>query len=319
MEIWQPEKVLRQPLRRLVSSPRPNFVAYLSVDKRIQNEPTAYLLDYIREHIKEDFLLNVDCDELLYLDKTRFHNIKDFLLKRPGHFYVFNWLNVPCYSLFSYSMLDVLLSGHTPVFFSNTCKTLGRTRDIRGISWHHMNNQEQSQRIDGQTERCFVIHFIVRSISHQLLKQAHQYMGNFKDKNNANLKNFLLSIAGERPTLKDYPFRLLAAMTLKLLSQERNVRGELIGLLQHIQTTPLERQANKQRIHENFLALLRAHAPDRFSSSRLNSKNINSMLSEELAIAEKMDSALLAPYFSQVQTDQELRLIMDEIYKHLPT
>lgn len=84
-----------------------------------------------------DFILNIDCDEFLFLNK-RYSDLKDFINQNQADVYFFNWINVHNISNHP-SYLDIKLDLHSDLNFfrANHVKTMIRNSTcIRNLGSH---------------------------------------------------------------------------------------------------------------------------------------------------------------------------------------
>ena len=304
----------RKAIEELIAEDLRHFVLFLTIDKSIQNEPEHYLLNYIKANVEEDFVLNADSDELLYIDLQRFKNIKEFLNFYNKNFYIFTIVNVSCFSLFSYSMVDFLISSESKVFFNETFKALGRAEKLRSINWQVMNGGKTSTEVDARNEKCFFFHFVIRSTTHQLLKQYYQQMNNFKDKNSSLLREFLIADNVEEMDLSRYPFRLLTTIALKLIGAKNDAKNEIAPIIERIPRTPDKYKADPTVVGLHVSRLLQSCLSQTSFAENLSTEKLDSFLINNLLLDKKLDAGRLSRYSEELSASDKLRVALDKLF-----
>jgi hypothetical protein len=300
---------------RIRSSIAPEYlrgITFLQIDKEIQNEPGRYLVDRVKAAVKEEYVLNVDCDEFLYLDTGRFPRIQDFVSQHGGaRFFSFQWVNVPCFDVCCNSMVGFLLSEKSKFHHNTTLKSLGAVDGITSMDWHVMNGGHRSRRMDPIRDRCFVLHFIVRSLSHQILKQFHQRMNNFKDRKEDRLGECLTRVDVGRMSPHEYPFRMLATMILQSIGERHDIKDCVRPLLRGVPVTPDRYRAASRSVLMDIGELLERWFPERRFQSI---EAVEAFLRSELALERKLDIRLLPEDALVSSPEERLRTTVERVY-----
>lgn len=304
-------------IQQMLAKELEEFIVFLSVDKSIQNEPEHYLLDYIKENVTEDYVLNADSDELLYIDASRFKCIQHFLDYYEADFYAFTIVNVPCFALFSYSMLDHLSAPASKAYFNETYKALGRVDKLRGLSWQAMNDGRGNRGIDARKDRCFLFHFVIRSVTHQLLKQYHQRMNNFKEKNGDRFQDFILADSAEQLGLAHYPFRILSIMVLDVLADRFDAKGQIRELIRELPRVPARYHADARVVRQDVVDMLGACLSDPGFREMDLDDSLDQLLCQQLGLGTKLDARLLSSFVSDLSATEKLRITLDTVYTRL--
>jgi hypothetical protein len=160
--------------------------------------------------VSEDYVLHVDCDELLVLPK-RYRNVSEFIDENPAALHVFHWLCVPVKKLFQLSMLDYLREEGAAYKNADARKMMVSRRawcDDSDAEMHPhrfaCKGKLLDYKDDGSGDNPFVLHFIVRGYVYTLVRLLHQRFKNDK----SNLDQFLHGVV--KPS--EYPERFSLAL-----------------------------------------------------------------------------------------------------------
>jgi len=197
-----------------------------------QNDVSRYMPGLVKKHITEDYTLHVDSDELLVLPHS-YPTVKSFIASRDSKVdrFVFCWMMVPCDRLFTGSMTKKMHDTATVLRKASAGrKTMGRTKQISHMTHHDMTcgkKVDEFLRL-GLEDDPIVLHFLVRSRTHTLLKAMHQKIDSKCTKGSpADVRRFvnlaLRAKPGRAPPLTCYPARALIHMHEVAYGKKANV------------------------------------------------------------------------------------------------
>lgn len=162
------------------------------------------------KQIPSKYVLNVDCDEFLYLNGT---NVEDYLEKNKGidKFY-FPWIMLPNSKQYANNYNE--LSESSNIFWGHVGKILFRNANVKDISCHNckFSKTEKTKKYNkNQIGNYYCIfHFCARGFSDILLKMMNQNLKKQKRKeSNINIINLLTENIN---TTKQIPNRVLMLM-----------------------------------------------------------------------------------------------------------
>ncbi len=146
--------------------------------------------------IKEEYVINVDSDEFLYLGGM---NVKDFLKKfKNFNYFRFNWLMAPSLNEKNNSLNDILYDKKSPKYFLAEYKSLSKTKFInfKNTRTPHdfiikqmfkknikkLISLKLNKNIQNVNKKFFIIHFCYRDMLDCFYKQLSQTLFLVKDK-----------------------------------------------------------------------------------------------------------------------------------------
>ena len=195
--------------------------------KEQQNSVVRYYPQLIRQEVHERYLLNVDCDELLYLPNI-YNKISDFLQRNPNYgAFRFHWINIASNANFEPSMLALLKADGARAHDGKNVKMMAEVSQITGVGHHSLDVVSRVLDIPISPHNLegspFIAHFIARSKTHTLLKILHQEINSLKSrKSHLNCREHVKSIllCPDGISLGQLPPRILLHM-IELLQSER--------------------------------------------------------------------------------------------------
>ena len=200
------------------------------VPKENHNHLAKYYPDLINRYVKEDFVLNVDCDELLYLPPPT-NTIQDFLLRyQKSDSFRFQWVNIASTENFSESMLALLYSSPGRAHDGRNYKMMALKSCITQFNHHVLEGCSKTAYFPIKYTNIFeaplIFHFIARSRTHTLLKILHQSFNNLKSrKSKLNEAVHLKKILSDADDIKIniLPPRVLLHIIEVLQSKKSNI------------------------------------------------------------------------------------------------
>lgn len=141
--------------------------------------PNQLWIDYPFS-IEEDYILHVDSDEFLYLQKM---NLRQFISKFPNvHYFSFLWYMCPSFSTSHASLNEILEDRTLPKYFVNYYKSMALRSHISfmGNNSHDFMIQKPVNRLLFSND-CFIIHFSYRNLYDGYYKTYFQHIKNHED------------------------------------------------------------------------------------------------------------------------------------------
>ncbi len=149
-------------------------------DAKIRSDPNSSLrADFF--NITDDYLLNVDSDEFLYLKGM---GIKEFIYANlEFNYFRFNWLMVPGFKD-NYNSFNELLNSNEKKYFLTQYKSMLKIKDFENykLSPHDfdidftINDNKELLKEYSDFDNFFIIHFSFRSKSDAYLKYKYQFL-----------------------------------------------------------------------------------------------------------------------------------------------
>ena len=139
-------------------------------------------------NITDDYLLNVDSDEFLYLDGL---NIKDFISKyNDFNYFRFNWLMVPSKNDYNESLNEIFNNPSQKKYFLTQYKSMIKRSEIKkySITPHDFECDSKLIKEFKEFNKFYIIHFSFRGKCDAYLKLKNQLLG---DSTETNIKNIL--------------------------------------------------------------------------------------------------------------------------------
>lgn len=184
----------------------PDFLNYVSVfdySSKLNNWQEECLNEHIH-HVKEDWVLNIDMDEFLYLSNG---SIQEFLNELPGKVSKihFPWLMCLSTSYYHSSLFEICKNN---VYKSRSFKTLAITKRIAYCELHNIITTDDAEYIHiNSYDKVFIIHFACRGffdLINRIIGRNYQNEKSGSDEEE-KLKVFLT----EKDTpVYQYPFRI---------------------------------------------------------------------------------------------------------------
>jgi hypothetical protein len=201
--------------------------------------------------ITDDYLLNIDSDEFLYLKGM---NIKQFILSNSQYnYFKFNWLMVPSFYNYSNSLSE-LFNNNEKKYFLNQYKSMIKIKDFNGytLTPHDfiIPKPEQSKiKLYSNFNNFFIIHFTFRGKYDAYLKLKYQFLMN-KTPENLNYNNSIFDPKIKLLLGKDIPERFIIYIG-EIFNKNENIKiNDLLNLESKTEIDYLNKLIDKNEYDE---------------------------------------------------------------------
>jgi hypothetical protein len=212
------------------------FKVTLITNNEILSTHVDKVFKYALKYIKDDWILNVDVDEFLYLNGV---NLKNILIN--CNIVRFRWVLCPACNLFNKSIKEIIKNNKLINF--NNYKSIALKKDILKMKCHNMKMKNRREKFTN----AFIIHISSRGIYDMLLRSLNQ---KFKSNNINIIKNFIDSKINK---FLDLPIRI-RNLILQKNSTNYNSSKIIYPKLKYGIDNNLEKNI-KQRLYHHWINL----------------------------------------------------------------
>ncbi|WP_075590607.1 glycosyltransferase family 2 protein [Labilibacter marinus] len=296
-------------------------VKLLHIDRN-QDKLQFVAYKHAQEYIKEDWILVIDLDEFIYLNK--YNNIKDYLKSMPdntGHIQ-FPWLLAPSWE-YSHSTIKQNINSSN-LYASDHCKSMVKKSEVKAFSAHnHLTNSSTTSRLSSGKEHAnrpyhntfqldttyfqnhpFVIHLVSRGFYDILNKIIHQRVVH-RWKTSDEIKKVKKILKRKKITQNNIPLKFFL---LKMYDSFPLVNIKLENL--PIQKYQRDIEAEKDLLINKFKTLFKTDLKDEnISSFKLKEKFKKFVFPYHFKLEEYHKAITQISYFKHLQYNYQSQLL----------